>query len=217
MMLYPIFLNLTAKRVVVIGGGTVAERKVQSLLEGGAKITVISPQLTAGLLELAEAGRLHLQHRKYRTGDCQGATLVLSATDDAQVSRAVWQEATEAGIMINTADQPAFCDFMMPAILRRGDLTVAISTAGSSPVLAGRLRDEISKVLGAEYEQLIELLASLRPEIRSRVAHEEDRKGLYHRILDSNVLALLRRNNREEAERLLRTIIEDFTYEGKTP
>jgi precorrin-2 dehydrogenase / sirohydrochlorin ferrochelatase len=217
MMLFPISLNLTAKRVVVIGGGTVAERKVQSLLDGGAKITVISPELTPGLVKLADAGRLHLQRRKYTAGDCQGATLVLSATDDEQVSRAVWQEATEAGILINTADQPAFCDFMMPAVLRRGDLTVAVSTAGSSPVLAGRLRDEIGKVLGAEYEQLIELLAAARPEIRSRVPHEEDRKALYHRILDSDVLALLRRNNPEEAELRLRTIIEDFACEGKTP
>ena len=215
-MFYPIYLNLKGKQVVVIGGGDVAERKVESLLGTGAAIRVISPEVTAALVSLANAKLIELQQRHYIQGDCNGATLVLSATDDPEVSKAVWEEATAAGVMVNTADQPALCNFIMPAVVRRGDLTVAISTGGASPALAARLRGKLSRMLGPEYEKLIDLLAQARPEIRRRVQHERDRKVLHFQILDSDVLTLLQQNDVDGAERRLREIIEDFACEGKT-
>ena len=214
-MFYPVSLNLKGKRVVVIGGGQVAERKVESLLDTGAVIIVISPEVTEPLTSLANAKRIELEKRRYVTGDCDAAVLVLSATDDPKVSQAVWEEATAAGVMVNTADQLALCDFIMPAVIRRGDLTVAISTGGTSPALAARLRDKFARMLGPEYEQLMDMLAKARPEIRRRIPEERDRKALQYRLLNSDVLALLQQNDIGRAERLLQQIIEDFTCQGK--
>jgi precorrin-2 dehydrogenase/sirohydrochlorin ferrochelatase len=207
-MLYPISLNLKGKRVVVIGGGEVAERKVESLLGSGATVVVISPDVTPALHQLAGDGRVHLHRRPYAAGDCKGAALVLSATDDSAVSRAVFEEAAAAGALVNTADQPALCDFFMPAVVRRGHVAIAISTDGTSPGLAGRLRRQISEIVGPEYAQLAEMLSAVRNEIRSRIPGELERKALHNRILDSDIIARLKQNDTAGAERLLREIIE---------
>jgi precorrin-2 dehydrogenase / sirohydrochlorin ferrochelatase len=207
-MLYPVFLNLEGKRVVVIGGGEVAERKVESLLGIEAAVIVVSPEVTPGLAALARQERITLHRRLYQTGDCDGATLVLSATDDAELSRRVFEEARPAGALVNTADQPGLCDFFMPAVVRQGRIAIAISTGGASPGLAAQLRRTISEVVGPEYGLLAELLSSVRNEIRSRVPGEGERKALYYRILDSDIIGLLKRNDLEGAERLLRKIID---------
>ena len=216
-MFYPVYLNLKDKWVVVIGGGAVAERKVESLLDTGALIRVVSPEVTPRLSSLANEKRVKLLKRPYRPGDCNGAVLVLSATDDAEVSTTVWKDARDAGALVNTADQPAFCDFIMPAVVRRGDLTIAISTSATSPALAARLRGRLSRMLGPEYERLLDLLARARPEIRRRVQHERNRKALHYRILDSDVMTLLEQNDGNGAERRLQQIIEDFVCPEKTP
>ena len=216
-MFYPVFLNLKGKHVVVIGGGEVAERKVESLLDTGAAITVISPGVTPRLASLADSRLIGLQKRPYAAGDCSGAALVLSATDDPEVNVAVWNEASEAGVLVNTADEPVRCDFIMPAVVRRGELTVAISTGGTSPALASRLRDKFSQMLGPEYTRLVELLARVRPEVRERIHNGRDRKALHYRILDSDIMACLKEGDSEGAERRLRQIIEGFACEEKTP
>jgi siroheme synthase-like protein len=215
-MFFPIYLNLSGKRVIVIGGGEVAERKVASLSGTGAEISVISPHLTPNLSSLAKSNTISWKGRNYVHGDCSGATLVFSATDDPTVSRAVWEEATTAGILINTADQPLLCDFIMPAVVRRGDLAIAISTGGASPALAATLREKLSEVFGPEYEELLKLLAQARTEIQRRFHDEGDRKALHYRILESNLIDLLKRQDRESAERLLREMIEEFACEEKT-
>jgi precorrin-2 dehydrogenase/sirohydrochlorin ferrochelatase len=207
-MFYPVYLNLKNKRVVVIGGGAVAERKVESLLGTEAFIKVVSPEVTPRLDALAAAGQIQLQRRAYTTGDCEGVALVFSATDDAAVSRAVFDDATEAGALVNTADKPALCDFIMPAVVRRGDIAVAVSTGGTSPSLAAQLRDKIATLIGPEYAQLAELLAAVRPEIQRRISDEEQRKALHYRILNSDIMERLSLNDREGAERRLKEIIE---------
>ncbi len=214
-MFFPVFVNLTGKCVVVVGGGEVAERKVASLSGTGAEITVISPDLTAQLLSLAKSNAIQWQKRNYSRGDCAGAALVFSATDDAAISQEVWEEATAAGILINTADQHSLCDFIMPAVFRRGDLAVAISTGGASPALAATLREQLSDMFGPEYEQLLEMLSRTRSEIQRRFQEEHDRKALQYRILNSDVMRLLKRQDREGAERLLRQIIEDFACQER--
>ena len=216
-MFYPVFLNLKDKRVVVIGGGEVAERKVESLLDTGASVTVISPHVTARLASLADSRLIELQKRPYAQGDCSRAALVLSATDDPEVNEAVWNEATGAGILVNTADEPVLCNFIMPAVVRRGELAVAISTGGTSPALASRLRHKFSQMLGPEYTRLVELLARIRPEIRERFHNGRDRKALHYRILDSGIIDCLKEGDSEGAERRLRQIIEEFACEEKTP
>jgi siroheme synthase-like protein len=147
-MFYPVYLNLKGKRVVVIGGGAVAERKVESLLGTEASIDVISPEFTARLESLAKHKQIRLKRRVFASGDCRNAALVLSATDDPKLSRTVFQEARASRALVNTADQPSLCDFIMPAVVRRGDIAIAISTGGTSPGLAARLRRKISRLVG---------------------------------------------------------------------
>ena len=207
-MFYPIHLNLKDKRVVVIGGGPVAERKVESLLGTGASIQVISPTVTDRLESLAQSNQIRLERRVYEPGDCKGATLVFSATDDSLASDAVFEEATEVRALVNTADQPALCDFIMPAVVRRGDIAIAISTGGTSPGLAAQLRQKIGQIIGPEYAEFARLLARVRPEIRRRLPDVEERKALQYRILNSDIMDRLRQNDREGAERRLWEIIE---------
>ena len=216
-MFYPVYLNLKGKRVLVVGGGEVAERKVDSLLETGTSISVVSPEVTPRLSTLSIENRIVLHKRAYRRGDCSGAALVLSATDDQEVSAAVWNDAQAAGALVNTADQPTLCDFIMPAVVRRGALTIAISTGGTSPALAARLRSRLSRMIGPECAGLLDLLARARPEIRRRVQLGHDRKALHYRILDSDVMSLLEQNDGNGAERRSQEIIENFACPQKTP
>jgi precorrin-2 dehydrogenase/sirohydrochlorin ferrochelatase len=207
-MFYPIYLNLDGKRVVVVGGGEVAERKIESLLDTRASINVVSPEVTARILMLASERRVELHRRPYLPGDCSGATLVLSATDDDATNRSVFEEARKAGVLVNTADQPALCDFIMPAVVRRGDIAIAISTSGTSPGLAARLRHKIERLIGPEYGRLAQLLSEARPLIRRRIPEQADRKLLQYRILDSDIMSYLRNNDIAGAQRRLREIIE---------
>jgi siroheme synthase-like protein len=207
-MFYPVYLNLKNKRVTVIGGGKVAERKIDSLLATKASIVVISPEVTARLEALARAGRIQIYRRAYAPGDCTGSLLVFSATDDAGVSESVFREAAQAKALVNTADQPALCDFIMPAVVRQGDVAIAISTGGTSPGLAAQLRRKIGRMIGPQYAKLAELLARVRPEIRGRVPDEEQRRQLHYRILNSDIMEYLKRNDTAGAERLLKEIIE---------
>jgi precorrin-2 dehydrogenase/sirohydrochlorin ferrochelatase len=207
-MFYPIYLNLKGKRVLVIGGGEVAERKVEGLLGTGAEITLISPEVTPRLDTLARAKRIELHRRTYSSGDCAGAALVFSATDDGDLSSKVCNEARETGALVNTADQPVLCDFIMPAVVRRGDIAIAISTGGTSPGLAAQLRKEISTLVGPEYAQLGRLLAQARTEIRRRIPDPAQRKALHDRILSSDIIDHLKRNDSAAAERRLKDLIE---------
>jgi len=215
-MFYPVYLNLRGKRVVIIGGGLVAERKIESLLETGAQIIVFSPEVTTRIAGLADGKQIELHRRAYAHGDCAGAALVFSATDDPEVSRAVYKEATALGVFVNTADQPRLCSFIMPAVVRRGDIGIAISTSGTSPALAAKLRRRISALVGPEYALLAALLSRTRSEIRGRVRDEKDRRELHYRILDSDIISLLRHNENAAAERHLKEIVEEFLLQEKT-
>jgi siroheme synthase-like protein len=207
-MFYPIYLNLTGRRVLVVGGGEVAERKIESLLGTGAIITVISPNITDRISTFALGKRIEVERRAYKTGDCGGAVLVLCATDDAEVNLMVFNDAHRAGVLVNSADQPALCDFIMPAVVRRGDIAIAISTGGTSPGLAARLRQKIGRLIGPEYGLLAQMLSKARPYIRQRIPAEADRKALQYRILDSDIMTYLKENDIAGAERRLREIIE---------
>ena len=207
-MFYPIYLNLTGKRVLVVGGGEVAERKIESLLGTGAIIRVVSPDVTDQISNLAVEKRIDIERRAYKNGDCAGAVIVLCATDDAEMNRTVFNDAHSAGALVNSADQPALCDFIMPAVVRRGEVAIAISTGGTSPGLAARLRQKIGRLIGPEYGLLTQLLSKARPYIRQRIPEEADRKALQYRILDSDIMMYLKENDIAGAERRLREIIE---------
>src|SRR5262249_29031317 len=158
----------------------------------GATIVVVSPDATSRILFLATEERIELHRRTYKSIDCKDANCVFSATDDPAVSQAVFRDAHAAGALVNTADQPSLCDFIMPAVVRRGDIAIAISTGGASPGLAARLRQKIARLIGPEYGQLAQLLARSRPQILKRLPDPAERKALQYRILDSDIMTYLK-------------------------
>jgi uroporphyrin-III C-methyltransferase/precorrin-2 dehydrogenase/sirohydrochlorin ferrochelatase len=192
MRYYPILLDLAGRPAVVVGGGTVAEGKVAPLVAAGARVTVIAPTLSAGLAVQHRAGRFAHVARGYAPGDLAGAFLVIGATDDPAVNHAAHAEAIAAGALINVVDDVPYCQFILPSILRRGDLTVAVSSSGHAPALAVRVRERLERELGDEYGSFLELAAELREPLARAVPDFQRRKAIWYRLVDSDVLALLR-------------------------
>ena len=182
MSLFPMFLKLTARPVVVVGAGAIAEGKIASLLEAEASVTVIAPEALPRVREWAEGGDIEWVQREYREGDLAGAFLAVAATATAEVNRAVFAEATERGVLVNAVDDPPFCDFYFPSIVKRGELQIAISTAGESPALAQRLRKEINAALPLDVGEWLMELGRLRREVTAVEPIGEPRKQLLHEL-----------------------------------
>lgn len=170
MVLYPIFLDLEGKRCVVVGGGKVADRKARKLLQARARVVVVSPEVEPGLASVAS----EVHERPYRVGDLEGASLAFAATDRREVNAAVAAEAKERGVPVNVADEPGEGDFALPSVLRRGQLQVAVSTAGASPTLAGRVRRELEGRFGPEWAGIVEELGRAREDGRRAEAELEE-------------------------------------------
>ena len=199
---YPVALDLRDRRCLVVGGGPVAEAKVEGLLEASARVTVVSPELTEPLAAWAVGGRFIHRPHEYRTDDLDGQELVFSAADRREVTEVVAADARRRGLWVNAADDPAFCDFLLPSVLRRGRLIVAVSTGGASPALAARVRRDLEAYFAPEYDVLVELAAEVRAELRSRAQRPtaEAWRGAFNRDL----VGLLAEGKRSEAkERLL--------------
>jgi precorrin-2 dehydrogenase/sirohydrochlorin ferrochelatase len=200
MKTYPVCLvHLERRTAVVVGGGEVAERKVAGLLEAGACVTVICPTQTAQLLAWANARTITLIAREYRYGDLAGAFLVVAATDDPMVNQAVCDESGERGCLVNSAEHPERSDFILPAVVRRGQIAVAVSTGGASPALARHLRDRVGHVVGAEYADAAGLLDDLRPALIERFPGAKARSAAVDYLLGSGLLDYLAREGREAA------------------
>jgi precorrin-2 dehydrogenase len=198
----PVFLNITGRRCVVVGGGAVAWRKVNMLLEHGAQVEVISPQMCLGLGELAASCAVKLTHREYKSGDLKGAFIVVAATNDSQTNERVAEEAKEQGTLINVVDVPKLSNFIVPSSLRRGDLTVAVSTSGKSPALARKIVSELAEDLGEEYSILTSLVSEVRSELKQRGINISGEAWQQALELDS-LLDHLRLGQRDEAKKRL--------------
>jgi precorrin-2 dehydrogenase/sirohydrochlorin ferrochelatase len=164
---YPILLRLAGRRCVVVGGGSVAARKVRALIEAGADVVVVAPEIRAELQAMAEQGRLRLRERPFQGADVDGAFLAFAATDQPEVNGAVADAARQRGVPVYIVDDPAACDFTVPATVQRGDVTLAISTGGRSPAFARYLREEMERWLSPERCALLDLAADVRQEIRA--------------------------------------------------
>jgi precorrin-2 dehydrogenase/sirohydrochlorin ferrochelatase len=182
MPLFPIFLKLTGRPCIVIGGGNLAESKIDSLSAAEARVTVIARVASARIVELSEAGEVTLHQREYKQGDLVGQFMAVAATNDSAVNRAVFAEAEAAGIFVNAVDDPPFCDFYFPSVVRRGDLQIAISTAGASPALAQRLRKEIDALLPLDAGEWLAELGNLRREILQREPSNDACRELLHQL-----------------------------------
>jgi len=203
MRYYPICVDMAGRACLVVGGGRVAERKVSGLLESGARVTVVSPALMARLEAWANEGQIRVIRRGYETGDLAGQSLAFVATDDGEVNATVAADARAAGVLINAADDPAHCDFILPAVLRRGPLTVAVSTAGASPALSRAVRDELETHFDREdYATLLEVAAEARARLRERSAPQPWER--WRQALDGEVRRLVTIGRLDEARERLR-------------
>jgi precorrin-2 dehydrogenase/sirohydrochlorin ferrochelatase len=198
---YPIFLEMAGRKVVVVGGGNVAEGKVNGLLEAGADVTIVAPGLSPELCRLAKAGRIQYVDHSYQDGDITGFELCFVATDDGAINSEVAREGHRLGVWVNAADDPANCDFILPSIVRQGDVVVAASTGGGSPALARRLREELTAFLAEDYAPLAEVLADVRGEIRGRRLTIDAES--WQRAIDPRFRALVAQRRLPEARKHL--------------
>lgn len=205
---YPVSLELAGRRCVVIGSGPMAEDKVDGLLEAGATVTVIGQGAVDGLRRLAAEGRLALLERTYADGDLEGAFLAIAATDDVSLNSVVFAEAERSGVLLNAVDDVAHCHFAIPAVVRRDDFVLAVSTGGRAPALAKRLRMRLADQFGREYATLVELLGEVREEaIDARERGFSDWAQRWQRALDHDLVGLIRRGRRQEARRVVLRIL----------
>jgi len=201
------FLEVAGRPCLVVGGGPIAEGKVTGLVAAGAEVTVISPTLTAGLAEAARAGRISHRRRAYRDGDLVGFTLAFVATGAVAVNVAVAAEGRRRGVLVNAADDPAHCDFILPAVLRRGALAVAVSTGGASPALARAVREELERHLGDDYAALVDVAGEVRRALRAE-RRTADAQAWRAALADPRFRRLVAGGQRAAARRRLRARLE---------
>ena len=182
MRYYPIFLDLRGRRVVVVGGGKVAERKVRSLLRAQAAVRIISPKLTPGLARLASKKKLAFTKRAYRKGDVKRAALAFAATNDPATQRAVRRDAEAAGAFVNLADNLRDSSFVLPASFSQGDLLVAISTCGASPALACQLRQRLRRTVGNEYRAYLRFMREARRQVKELIPNQQQRARILRKL-----------------------------------
>jgi precorrin-2 dehydrogenase len=209
---YPVYIQLRQQSCVVIGGGKIAEGKVEGLLAVEAKVTVISPGLTQRLHELAEEKQITYLARVYQPGDLTGAFMVICATDQAEINQQVWEEANSNHQLVNVVDDTPRCNFIAPSILRKGDLTIAISTGGKAPALAVRLKERLQRELGPEYERFLQLAGELRGPLAQHVPDFETRKALWYELVDSEILDVLARGDEISAREIISRVV-GFDFE----
>jgi precorrin-2 dehydrogenase/sirohydrochlorin ferrochelatase len=209
MKYYPIFLRVAQRPCLVVGGGKIGQQKVESLMDAGAAVTLISPEVTPQLAAWAAARRLTHHQRRYITGDLRGFLLAYAATGNDAVDRAMAREASEAGVLLNVVDRRADCDFLAPATMQRGDLIIAASTSGSSPALAKRIRRDLEARYGSEYALALQVLGRLRERLRQARRSPAERKRIFTALAESALLDYLRSGNREAVDRLLARTVGD--------
>jgi precorrin-2 dehydrogenase/sirohydrochlorin ferrochelatase len=206
---YPVCLDLRGRPCVVVGGGKVAERKVNGLLACNAQVKIISPDLTEELMQLHTDGKLEWLDRPYRRGDLAQAFLVIAATDDEQAQQMVQEEAEEQNKLLNVADVPQRCNFILPATVRRGDLTIAVATGGKGPALAKKLRQELEKRVGPEYTVLVNILGALRPQILASGLSQPENELLFHHLLHDEMAEWIKNREWDSLKKHLRAVLGD--------
>jgi precorrin-2 dehydrogenase/sirohydrochlorin ferrochelatase len=212
---YPIYLDIAKKRCLVVGGGEVAERKVQRLLECGAHVVVIGKALTPDLEAIKSDGGIDHIDADYDTSHILDAFLVIGATDQEEVNARISEDAKKWGIMVNIVDDPDKCDFILPSLFQQGDLCVAISTGGKSPALAKKLRQDLEERYGPEYEMLIDILGKLREKIKTRGRSSDENRRLFETVVNSDILRHIREKNWDRVKKTVHDLTgEDIEAES---
>lgn len=209
MKYYPVCLDIRNRDCLVVGGGAVASRKVKTLLECGANVTVISPEFSAEL-EGMDKENLLLIRRPYAPSDVAGRFLLIGATDDEAENRKVSRDAEDNNILCNIADLPDACNFILPSIVKRGDLLLAISTCGNSPAFAKHLRKTLEKEFGEEYTEFLRLMGAVRKKLLETRHAPEEHKPLFEALINQGLLAMIKEKKTTEINRLLYDTVGDI-------
>jgi precorrin-2 dehydrogenase/sirohydrochlorin ferrochelatase len=188
----------------------VAERKIRSLLQSGALVRVYSPNITEQIASWAEAGKLTVIHREYRSGDLEHAFLVIAATDHAEVNLQVHRDTQADKLLINIVDRPDLCNFTVPSVVRRGKLLISVSTSGASPLLSRKIRDELEEVFGSEYEEYVDILSELRLHVREFVKDGIQREEIWKQLLGMDWKAMIRSGRMQEMKEIWIRRIRDL-------
>ena len=207
MLVYPVNLNITNRLCLVVGGGPVAERKIGGIRAGGGQVRLVSPEATPGLCALADAGALEWHRKGYGREDLQGVFLVFAATNRPEVQGMIVNHARAAGLLVNVADDPAACDFHLPALVRRGDLVLTVSTSGRSPAVSALVRRRLEREYGEEYGRLTALVAEARDRLLAGDGDREQKTRSLRQLLHADLVDWLRAGRgdriREHLEQLL--------------
>ena len=209
---YPILLNIQDKKCLVVGGGNVAWRKVCSLKDAGARVTVVSPEFCPEMEK--ETGIERIQ-QKYEEGFLNEVLVVIASTDDEEVNKKVYYDAVKRGILVNVVDRPEFCSFIVPATISRGDLSISISTGGASPALARNIRESLEKQFGDEYGEFAKLLSETRRKILSEISNESIRRDILQRIAGLDMLEIIKQKGIAEAKKKILRIISEKIQKEK--
>ena len=204
---YPILVDLQGKSALVVGGGKVAQRKIETLLEHGAAVQVVARDLTEELERLRTGKRIEFLGFEFSETFLERAFLVIAATDDASLNRRVSQAAQHRGLLVNAVDQPADCNFIVPSVLSRGDLLIAVSTSGKSPAFARKVRVELEQHFGEEYGFFLNLMGNLRKEILRVGLSQEENKSAFEELVNSDLLPAIRQKEWDLASQIIEKVL----------
>ena len=200
---YPIFLDIENRNVVIIGGGEVCARKAETMLRYGARVTIVSPEFTAEIEQWASDGQLTIQRKRYEVSDIEDAHIIIASTDDTSVNEQIAADARARRIPVNVVDVTHLCEFIVPAIIEKDGIQIAISTGGKSPAVARTLKEDLNRTVGPEYSEVNDLLGSLRDSAKATLPTDVDRKRFFDGIIALGVIQMLRDGRRAEAYRAI--------------
>jgi siroheme synthase-like protein len=196
---YPIYLDIENRSVVIIGGGNVCARKAETMMKYGASVTVVSPEFTAEIEKWAGEGCLRTRRKKYDASDLDGANIVIASTDDESTNTQIAADCRQRRIPVNVVDVTHLCEFIVPAIIDKGSIQIAVSTGGKSPVIARTLKEDLNRLIGPEYDEVNQVLGSLREGAKKVLPTDADRKRFFDGIVAQGILDLLREGRRRDA------------------
>jgi len=218
MKYYPVNLDIRGRKCLVVGGGAVGTRKVSTLVQCGAKVTVVSPVISSKLTDLSAKGVIQIKLREYCSSDVNEMFLVIGATSDEKLNFRISEDAEQKNLLCNIADVPEACNFILPAIVTRGDLIIAISTSGNSPAFAKKLRKTLEKQFGEEYALLLNLMGAIRKKLLANAHEPEAHKHLFEQLLDAGILDMIRDNKIADINLLLlKTLGKGYSFETLLP
>ena len=207
MRYYPVNLDIRNRKCLVVGGGSVGTRKAMTLLDCGAKVTVVSTDAAEQLLKLADHGSIILKKRPYQTSDLDGKFLVIGATNNEESNRQIHADAELLGILCNIADRPESCNFILPSIVNRGDLVISISTSGKSPAFAKKLRKDLERDFGNEYAEFLKLMGAIRKILLANNHEPEAHKHLFEQLINGGLVDMIKEHKLSDINALLLKIL----------